>query len=59
LQKKLELCAQKIFEAFLAYNNQQKASFCHSQEKAAREYVDEIDALMETLDEAGSDRLSL
>ncbi len=43
LQKKIELCAQKIFEDFLAYGKQQKAVFFHSRRKAERKYDDEID----------------
>jgi len=42
--KKIELCAQKIFKAFLAYGNQQKTAFCQSREIAVHKYVDEIDA---------------
>ncbi len=43
LEKKSELCAQKIFKAFLAYGNQQKAAFCHSHKKAEHKYVDKIE----------------
>jgi hypothetical protein len=43
--QKLEFYVQKILEAFLAYGNQQKAAFCHLCEKAAHNYVVEIDAL--------------
>jgi hypothetical protein len=46
-QKKIELCEQKIFEAFLAYSNQRKAAYFSFAQKAACKYVDEMDARME------------
>jgi ABC-type uncharacterized transport system auxiliary subunit len=44
LQKKLELCAQKIFKAFLAYGKEQKAAFLSFTQKAVRKYINEINA---------------
>jgi hypothetical protein len=35
---------RKSSKLVLAYGNQQKAALCHSCEKAAHNYVDEIDA---------------
>jgi hypothetical protein len=53
------LCADNLRSFFWNMATSKKQLFCHLQEKAAREYVDEIDALMQILNEAGSDVLSL